>query len=290
MLELGRREQNLLGGLGIQILIVGVMVFAYTQAVRQVKLAGDLSQRLREQLVVAREQVARQGGKADLAALQAQVGELKASLAAPDALEAQAGRLKRLAARFNIRDLQMAPAEEPTEKLTIPLEGQPDFEIRLHRIEMTGSAPTRNLAALVKAVSDPSFKPICPLVAMQLEQASPADVQPVKFTLRWLIAVSPGSAAGVDQALPPAGESPRWGLREEPFQSPLLHPGAIKMSPDKTAGLKLSGILQEEEGFTCVINGQVLKPGDLIEDSQVVLITPTAVLLERKGEELLLWL
>lgn len=285
MLELGRREQNLLGGLGLQILIVGVMVFAYTQAVRQVKLAGDLSQRLQEQLVVAREEVAREGGKADIAQLQAQVEELKASLAAPEALEIQAGRLKRLAGRFNIRDAQVAPDPDPAEKITIPMQGQPDFEIRLHRLEMTGTAPARSIYGLVAAVADPAFKPISPLVAMQLEAPSGGG-QPVKFKLRWLIAVSPGSP-GLDVSLPAAGEPPPWGLREEPFLSPLTHPNALKSSI-KTAALQLSGIVQQEEGSTCVINGRVLKPGDWIEEFQVVLIAPDAVLLERKGQELLL--
>lgn len=289
MLELGRKEQHVMGALGVQILIVGLLVFAYTQAVRQVKLGRELSARFQEQLTVAREQVARQGGRSEVAALQAQVEELKASLAAPDALDVQANRLKRLAARFGIRDAQVAAESAPTEKITVPLEGQPDFEIRLHSLEMKGTASTRSIAGLAAAVADPVFKPISPLVGMRLEEAPAGENQPVKFTLRWLIAVSPGSPAGMNQELPSSGTPPAWGRREEPFLSPFSHPSALRLSGDKKVDLHLSGILLEGAApASCVINQQVLKAGDWVEGFQVVLITPEAVLLEGKEEELLL--
>mgnify|MGYP001604280936 CR=1 FL=1 len=60
---------------------VVLLVFAYTQAIRQVKLSKDLSLRLREQLTVAREQVAREGGKVETAHKITQ--ETKADLPTP---------------------------------------------------------------------------------------------------------------------------------------------------------------------------------------------------------------
>lgn len=290
MLELGRKEQHLMGGIGFNILIVGLLVFAYTQAIRQVKLSRDLSLRLREQLTVAREQVARQGGKVETAKLQAKLEELKSSLVPRSELEPQARRLERLAQeRFEIRDAWVKSGDAPSEKISVPLEGQPDFEVHLHSLEMKGTASSRGVAGLLSGVGDPSFKPLCPLVAMELKAADSAGRRPVEFTLKWMMAVSPNSTASTEEALPPASHQPAaWGWREEPFLSALAHPGALRVPEEKQASLRLSGILQEETASTCVINGQVLKTGDWVSGYQVVLITPDAVLVESKGEELLL--
>jgi len=284
MLELGRKEQHLLGGIGFNILIVGLLVFVYTQAVRQLNLGRDLSQRLREQLTVAREQVARQGGRSpEVVQLQQRVAELKGSMVSPDGLEDQRKRLERLAAeRFGIREAKVTATELPTEKVSIPLEGQQDLEIHLHALEMKGTAPVRGLAGLIAAVGDPVFKPVCPLVAMELK--------PQGFLLRWLVAVSPDSSGSLQQDLPAAAAAPpAWGPREEPFLSPFSHPNALRLPSEKRDAFRLSGILLQQDGSsTCVINGQALKPGDWVGGYQVVLITRDAVLLEGKGEELLL--
>lgn len=279
MLELGRKEQHLMGGIGFNILIVGLMVFAYTQAVRQVNLSKDLSLRLREQLTVAREQLARQSGRMDLAQIQAQVAELKGSMVSPDALGAQAARLGRLASeRFGVEG-KVTVSEQPVEKVS---------EILLHALEMKGTAQTRALAGLAAVVGDPAFRPVCPLVGMELHRAGPGENRPVEFLLKWLVAVSPDSPHPAQQALPDSGPRIVWGPREEPFLSPFSHPSALRLPTEKQASLQLSGIIQQEGSFTCVINGQALKPGDRVGGYQVLLITPDVVLLEGKGEELLL--
>jgi hypothetical protein len=289
MLELGRKEQHLMGGIGFNILIVGLLVFAYTQAIRQVKLSKDLSLRRREQLTVAREQVAREGGKAETAKLQAKLEELKSSLVPQNALEPQAHRLERMAQeRFGIRDAKVKAGDAPSEKISVPLEGRTAFEVHLYSLEMKGTAGSRGVAGLLSGVGDPSFKPLCPLVAMELQGGDEAGSRPVEFTLKWMMAVSPDSTASPGEALPPAGRPAAWGWREEPFRSALAHPSALRVPEGKQASLRLSGILQEEASSTCVINGQVLKAGDWVSGYQVVLITPDAVLLEGKGEELLL--
>lgn len=289
MLELGRKEQHLMGGIGFNILIVGLLVFAYTQAIRQVKLSKDLSLRRREQLTVAREKVAREGGKAETAQLQAKLEELKSSLVPQSALEPQARRLERLTQeRFGIRDARVKVGEAPSEKISVPLEGQPDFEVHLYSLEMKGAAGSRGVAGLLSGVSDPSFKPLCPLIAMELKAADSAGSRPVEFTLKWMMAVSPNSTVSPEEALPPAGRPAAWGWREEPFLSALAHPGALRVPEEIQASLRLSGILQEEAASTCVINGRVLKAGDWVSGYQVILITRDSVLLEGKGEELLL--
>lgn len=286
MLELGRKEQQMMGGHLIFILVVGLMVFAYTQAIRQLKLNRDFSQRLQEQIAVAREQLARQGGGPAVADLQAQVEELKSVLVASGAPADQAGRLKRLAQeRFGIANPDVTAEKAPIEKVSVPLGGRSSLDVRLHPLEMRGTASTRNLAGLVAAVSDPAFKPICPLVAMEL-RSLPGQGQ-VEFLFRWLMAVSPDSSTPVDTQLPPPGRPPAWGHRQEPFLSPLSHPNAFR-SPTGGAGLQLSGILMEGTAPSCVINRQVLQAGESIDGYQVVLIAPDAVLLEGKGQELLL--
>ena len=289
MLELGRKEQHLMGGIGFNILIVGLLVFAYTQAIRQVNLGKTQALRLQEQLTVAREKVARQGGKVETAKLQAKLEELKSSLVPQGALESQARRLERLAKeRFGIRDAKVKAGEAPSEKISVPLEGQPDFEVHLYSLEMKGTAGSRGVAGLLSGVSDPAFKPLCPLVGMELKAADSAASRPVEFTLKWMMAVSPDSAASPGEALPPAGRPVTWGWREEPFLSVFAHPSALRVPEEEKSSMRLSGVLQQQGSFTCIINGQVLKTGEWVGGYQVVLITRDAVLLEGKGEELLL--
>ena len=288
MLPLGRKEQHLMSGIVFNILIVGLLVFAYTQAVRQVNLGKNLLFRLREQLTVAREQLARSVGRTDLEQIQAQVAALKESMVSPDALDGQARRLERLASdRFGVEG-KVTVSEQAVEKISVPLEGQPDLEILLHSLEMKGTAQTRALAGLVAAVGDSAFRPVFPLVGMELHHAEPGENPPVEFLLKWLVAVSPDAPLPVQQDLPASGPRIVWGSREEPFLSPFSHPSALRLPAERKTSLQISGIVQQEDSFTCVVNGQVLKPGDRVSGYQVVLITPDAVLVEGKGEELLL--
>lgn len=290
MLELGRREHHLLGGIGVQILIVALMVFAYTQAIRQLRNRGELKDRLQEQLVVARDQLAKHGKRPDLAALQAQVAELKATLISTEDLDEIGNQLEKLAREgYAVQGLQVRVSDRPTQTLTVPLGGRLDFEAHLHSLELSGFTTSRDAAALVTAVGTVSAKLLAPLVGMEVKRADPAKSdQPVHVSLRWLLAVSPDSDGS---APPPPMAAPgkiEWGWREEPFLSPVDHRGALKVPAGETASLRLSGILWEEGAPTCVINGVVLKPGESVGGFQVVLITHQSVLVEGKGKELLL--
>jgi hypothetical protein len=50
----------------------------------------------------------------------------------------------------------------------------------------------------------------------------------------------------------------------------------------------LTGLLWDPASPTCLINDTPLRPGEWIEDNQVVLITPHGVLLQGADEEILL--
>lgn len=292
MLEYGRRENHLLGGIGVQILIVALMVFAYTQAVRQLRNRGELKVRLQEQLVVARDQLAKHGKRPDLAALQAQVAELKGTLISSEALNELGNRLEKLAREeYGVQGLQVRVSERPTQTLTVPLNGRLDFEAHLHSLELSGFTSSRNTAALVAAVGAVSAKLLAPLVGMEVKKADPLKSdQPVRVSLRWLLAVSPETAGSAE--IPPMAPPGKvtWGWREEPFLSPLEHRGALKVPSSELSSLRLTGILWDEGAPTCVINGAVLRPGEAASGFRVVLITQQSVLVEKDGKELLLHL
>lgn len=289
MLEHGRREHHLLSGIGIQILLVGLLVFAYTQAIRQLKHSGQQRDRLEEQLTVARDQLARHGRRPDVESLQKEVAELKAALLSPQALGEVARRLRELAEKeYRVQDLEVKISDRPTQTLSIPLDGRMDFEAQLYALELSGSTTSRGAAGLAAAMGGPSSKLLAPLVAMEMKCAGPEEEQPVRVSLRWLLAVSPASAAEAPPGSPAIPPKLEWSWREEPFVSPFERRSALKIPASKLSRFHLTGIVWDEKSPACVINGAALKPGDSVAGYQVVLITPQAVLLEDEGEELLL--
>lgn len=289
MLEHGKKESHLLGGIGVQILIVAVLVFAYTQAIRQLKHRGELRDRLAEQLTVARDQLARHTRRPDVAALQVQVAELKATLLSTQALGELARRLGELAREeYGVQEPAVKAGERPTQTLTVPLDGRLDFEAHLYALELSGVTTSRHAAALVRAMGDPSCKFLAPLVAMELKRAEPKEGSPVRVSLRWLLAVSPSSTEPSLPAPLKAQPEPEWGWREESFLSPLENRSALRIPAGALSRFRLSGIVWDEKAPTCVVNGAVLRPGDTVSGYRVILITPQAVLLESQDEELLL--
>ncbi len=291
MLELGRKEPNLLSGIWVQIALVALLAFAYTQAIRQVKLQRGLQVIRQEQLALAREEVAKHGGKSDLANLQAQVTELKSFLVAPDRLAVQADRLKALAEQqFQVQNVQMKVGSASIEAVTIPMEGRPDFVVQLYPLEMTGSTTSRNLAGLMQRIRDRVSKALSPLVAIEMRASEPGSADPVDFSLKWVVAVEAGHPEASSESSPESVEAPKpsWGWREEPFRSPLTSSNALRIPADRVAGLHLTGIIWDPAQPTCLINGEVLKPGDWIKGYQLVLMTQDVVLLQGAEEELLL--
>ena len=292
MLELGRKEPQLLSGIGVQIALVALLVFAYTQAIRQVKLQQELQARLQEQLALAREQVAKHGGKSDLlASLQAQVAEIKSFLITPSELTTQANRLKVLAEnQVGVQNLQVKVGTSALETVSVPLEGRPDFVVEIWSLEMTGATTSRNAAGLMERIRGQASKVLCPLVAMELKASEPGSIDPVDFSFKWVVAVEPSPSGSRSEHLEVPSESPQlaWGWREEPFLSPLDHPNALRIPAERLTGFHLTGIVWDPAQSTCVINGEVLKPGDWIKGYQLVLLTRETVLLQGPEDELLL--
>lgn len=292
MLELGRKETHLFSGIFVQIVLVGLLVFAYTQAVRQVNHGRELYFRYQEQLTMARDRMARRTPVPDLAALQSEVDQLKRHFATEPGLSQEGKWIEPLARdSFHLRGVHMLRTDTPVNLLTFPIEGRPDFEVELYGLELTATGTTRSVAALLATLAKADLQPILALAALDLKSAEPGTDDAVRISARWLVPVVAGPARGGEAlVLAPSGVKPDWGDREEPFASPLRHAGALRMPAGKAGSLRLTGILWDPATPTCVINKKALRLREWVESYQVVLITPEAVLLQGLDEELLLHL
>lgn len=291
MLELGRKEHHLFGGIFVLIGMVALLVFPYTQAVRQLNRSREMFYRLQEQLAVARDQMARRPATSDLSALQAEVEKLKEKFAAESELDSHLSRIEQTAREeFNLQGLQARRTDLPVDTLAFPVEGRPDFEVQLYGLELAGSGTSPAAAGLLATMAEPGGHPILSLAALELRAAEPELNQPVQLTVRWLVPVPKGVSwlEDVPAARPPV--RPEWGSREEPFFSPLEHSNALRLPAEKQGSFQLSGILWDPAKPSCVINQRVLKPGEWIDSYQVILITPTAAVLQGLDEELVLTL
>lgn len=288
MLELGHRERNLLSGISVQILIVGLLVFAYTQAIRQFKHQRELFGRLQEQLTMAREQMARVAVTPDLAAVQGQIQALQARFLAVDSVEKEVERIKLLAEKeLGLHHLQWERKKEPMNWIYVPISGRDDFEVELVGLEMKGQAPSSSVAWLLASMAQP---PVLPLTELEMTARSGDADPPVDVSFRWFLPVVASllEEKKVPPPAPRATVNPVLGGREEPFQSPLDYPNALRVPPERTPFLRLTGILWDPVHPACVINEQVLRPGERVDRWEVVLITEKAVLLVGPTGELLL--
>lgn len=292
MLELGRREKQILSGLGVQVLVVAILVFAYSQAARQLKMQREMFLKLHEQLQSAKLQVARESGRLDLEKLRAEVVKLEDQLLSSGALQLLAQRLEDLAQdRFGFLDLELK--EGAVEKrLEIPVKGGLGLTIELKSLQIKGTATSRNVAALLAAIHHPGFKLLCPLEEIELKTAKEKEPLPVAVELKWLVATVPSRppewGAKVESWAPPEKPSLRWGAREELFVSPLLHRQAVRIPSEVLKRFRLTGILWDAKAPSCVINGSHFKLGDWVEGVQVVLITQESVILQGPQGELFL--
>lgn len=291
MLELGRKENHLFGGIFVLIVMVALLVFPYTQAIRQLNHSREMFTRLQEQLTVARDQMARRTPASDTSALQAEVDKLKGNFADPSALDFQLRRIEQAAREgFALKDIQVQKTELPVDTLSFPREGRPDLEVQLYGLELTAQATTRAAAGLAAILAEPNSQPILSLATLELRAAELGADLPVQMTARWLVPVIEGAPRAEAALASPQPARPEWGNREEPFFSPLAHPSALRLPAEKRSSFQLSGILWDPATPSCVINKRVLKPGEWVESYQVVLITPEAVVLQGLDDEVLLQL
>lgn len=299
-MELQRREQHLLSGLGIQVIVVALLVFAYSQAARQLTAQYQTYLQLKEQVARARDRVAREGVP-DLGPLKAELLEMERSLATPEMLSEGLLRLENIARdRFGFRDIEIKVGPpEKTIRIPRPPNG-PDFEVQLISLELQGNCTTRQTAGLLARIGQASLHLVCSLQTMTLTASNPDQPLPVNVRLKWLVAASgsaldaqppTGHSPGFARVTPTAsGEAPKWGSREEPFRSPFLNPGAVRMGPQISSRFRLTGILWDSQNPSCVVNESVLKVGDLVQGHRLVLLTPSAALLEGSEGEIILFL
>jgi hypothetical protein len=290
VVEHSHKERHLLRGLLLQVAVVVALVFAYTQAVRQLKVQHERLLRLEEQLVVGRTRV---GEKPDeeFAHLKEELTRLTALLSSREELEGWANELRRMAKEeFGFPDPEVAVGMVER-KIEIPIEPLPSFKLELYAVELKGKTTTRLAAGLLAAVDRGRTKRLCPLETLELKSISPAAAQTVEARLKWLVAVSDRSVRLPRPSAPapePAAAPLPWGGREEPFQSPFLFSGAVRPAPGRSPSFQLTGILWDPATPTAVVNGILLKPGDRIQGWRLVLLTSDAVLLARGGEEVFL--
>lgn len=291
-----RRETHLLSGLGLQVIVVALLVFVYTQAARQLNYQRGLFLRLQEQMAAAKTQAAK-AEKPDLNKLRAEVDQFAARLSTPEMLSEWAKLLESFATdRFGFHEASVSVgAVEKT--MEIDLGGKAVFETQMVALEFKGTGTTRNAAAFLTSLASADLKLLCPLQSMRLEAGAPDQADPVTLRLKWLVAISskPAAAGPAPGVSPPSipvpdkkAPSVTWGWREEPFLSPFVSPKAVQIPRALRQRFRLSGIIWDSQVPTCVINGTVLKPGDLIDGYQVTLIASNAVLLQKGEEDLFL--
>lgn len=286
MVESSPRERHLLRGLLLQVAVVAALVFAYTQAVRQLKVQHERLLRLKEQLVEGRTKMDEKPDQ-EFAHLKEELTRLTGLLSTREELETWAKELGRRAEEeFGFPDPEVSVGMVER-KIEIPIEPLPSFKLELYAVELKGQTTTRSAAGLLAAVDRGRTMRLCPLETLELKSLSPASAQTVEARLKWLVAVS-DRAAPLPRPAPAPASPLSWGGREEPFQSPFLFPGAVRPVRGRSPSFQLTGILWDPATPTAVVNGTLLKPGDRIQGWRLVLLTSRQVLLARGGDEILL--
>ncbi len=233
MLELGHKEHHILSGMGIQLVAIGLLVFIYTQAFRQMNARHELYLKMKEQVTEAKAQLAKQGA-VDLASVRVELlNGMPAYLATPDILAEWSKRLENMARdQFDFRHIQVTVGNAPEKVVSLPMAGKTPVEVHLYPFELRGEGTTRSTARFLKAIKEYQMKVLSPLSSLGLEAAVPDQVKPVVFRLKWLVATAPKSAdpksvPRFEPVIPPeklrTQPSPElsldWGARDEPFQA-----------------------------------------------------------------------
>lgn len=294
-----RREMSLLSGLGIQLLVITLLVFCYTQAARQRNYQRDRYEQLKEQMIRSEARVLSEYPK-DLDRLQAEVEELMRQLPTREQLLDWTQALERAAReRFGFQDLQVKLG--PSEKtMPVSFKNSFPFEVDLLPLELRASATTQEVARFLADLKGGNEGLLCSLESMEMKALEPSAHKPVGVRVKWLIAsasriplmtlgkvVPPIKPADL-KSPGPGNLSLDWGWREEPFLSVTRFPSAIRIPAQTSSRFQLNGILWDPAAPTCTINGSVLKLGDSLLGYQLILITPTAVILQKGSEEILL--
>jgi len=232
VLELGHKEKHLLSGMGVQLILIGLFVFIYTQAFRQMNARHELYLKMKEQVTHAKAQLAKQAAP-DLARVQADLlNEMPFYLATPDILAEWSKRLEEVARdQFDFRHIEVTVGNAPEKVVSFPMAGGPPVEVHLYPFELKAEATTRGAARFLKAIQNYQMKVLAPLSSMRIEAADPEQVKPVVLRLKWLVATAPKmndqkTTPRFEPILPqdrlqtplPSEPSLDWGTRDEPFR------------------------------------------------------------------------
>lgn len=232
MLELGHKEHHILSGMGVQLLAIGLLVFIYTQAFRQMNARHELYLKMKEQVTQAKAQLAKRSVP-NLGHLQAELlKEMPAYLATPQVLAEWSKQLEDVARdRFDFRHVQVMVGNAPEKVISMPMAGGGQVEVHLYPFELTAEGTSRDAARFLKAIQGYQMKVLAPLSGMELRAGGSDQVKPIVMHLKWLVATAPKAANGkatprFEPILPPEGVEAKppvelsleWGPRDEPFR------------------------------------------------------------------------
>jgi len=293
MLELSSRERQLFSGLGVQLIVIGLLVFAYTQALRQVNVKRELYLKQKEQVALGRARVEKEGTP-DIDQVRREVlSQWEPYLPGPSGLAEWAQRLEDFAEKeFHFSDPEVKVGSVTEETVPIPVLDGTSLEIQLYPIEMSAVTTAKNLALFLESLRQSKMKLLLPLRTVKLKKSKSTQLFPVAVNLKWWVAVLPEETKRQVEADPqwdlPERAALEWGHRRELFSSVFDKASAVKTPKKVRQKLRLSGIVWDQEVPTCVISGAVLKPGDVIDGYRLVVVTPKGVLLQKGEEEVFL--
>lgn len=115
--------------------------------------------------------------------------------------------------------------------------------------------------------------------------SAPAEVSPPIPSTRPATAPASGPAAHTTPAMPSSAPA----VTEIPATMPASTAPAAE-TPAVRGPLKVSGIMRGSDGWSAIINGQIVQVGDSIDDAKIVKITAKNVVIEENGKRLTLGL
>ena len=189
IIEQKRRETHLLSGIGVQLVVITLLVFTYTQAARQLNRQREFYLRMQEQLVSSQKEIEMKG-KPDVSALEVQISHIQDVLPTMEALSGWAQEVEALARdRFGFKDISVEVG--PLEKIVSRKVGKESIEIPLYAVELKGIATTRNISDLLAALDQGRTNILSTLEEMKISASDLEQPTPIVVQLRWLTATSP---------------------------------------------------------------------------------------------------
>lgn len=289
MTDAARRETSLFMGVSVLVALVAVVFFSMTMAMRQAAQRQARWRELREQVAQAqhRAQQAPVPAARDRSAAQAQ--SAARFFITSDQVPALRDRLSAVAADLGAT-LTWLPATTPA----APSAYLPGFDGCYHVQSLVGTveAPYRELAIFltrVEVLDNPAVGVRSCAVTPVADSGRPRlKARLVVETYLWTPGALPkgpvpslpsGESSSPSARLPQGGASASWG--RDPFDARYVPTAGVD-------GVVLNGILWDPDHPTCLVNGAVLGPGEVVNGYAVVVITPEAVVLRGESRELVL--